>query len=75
MPIFEISYLRNALHNLVEMWGTDGEGMSTTNIVGFCKGIMELRMHKNCTIVLPGNILTLWCACLLGCMTHYCVSW
>ena len=36
---------------------------------------MELCMHEKDVFVLPVNILTLWRAGFLGCMTHYYVSW
>jgi len=46
--------------------------ISTIKIIWFYYSVTELRIHENCTIVLPVNNSQ---AGLLGCMTHYCVSW
>jgi len=49
------------------------EGICTTKII-VQQGSTELHMRENCGLVLPVNILTVWCAGLLGHMTHNCVS-
>jgi len=41
------------------MWGAEGGGRLHYKVQ---QGSMELRMRENCILVLPVNILTVWCA-------------
>ena len=50
-------------------------GVCNIKIIPIRKGSMELHKHENHIFFLPINILTVWCASFLGCMTHYRVSW
>jgi len=41
-------------------------------VVPFRQEIIELHRCENHVLFLPVNILTVWCAGFLGCMTYYC---
>ena len=45
------------------------EGISTAKIIRFHRSSMKLRIHENCVIVVPVNILTVWRAGFLGLTT------
>ena len=49
-------------------------GISLANVVSIALGITELHRCENCVFFLPVDILTVWRADFLGCMTYYHVS-
>jgi len=71
--IFFKSYLRNGWRNFLQIWNMAlpwVEGTSVVNLVLFRSDIMELHMCKNCSFVLPVNMLTLF-----GCVLFSWATW
>ena len=74
--MFDHPYLTNDCFKLIKfaLWRPLGGSRYNAKMC-FSDWVMELCMCENCILVLPVNILTVWCAGIFGCKTHYHVSW
>jgi len=77
---FDHPYLTNDYCKLIKIHCVASLGWRAASYNAKSRAFMKgswnyICMCENCVLVLPVNILTVWCTGILGSTTHYRVSW